>query len=272
MRPIATIVLALAAAVALTACSAGPAHPLRTLEPSSVTRAEIRDGTTGELRTITDEDGLHRLTELLGGLAMTRSEDQGARVGYVFSVTLYAGDEVVEQALINPATAVVERVYYDLDTDPTPALRDLFEAAAGGPTAGTPLRGDAPVGTTTDAGEPSDLVERAIDDLAQRLGVGRQEIAVERFEPRELPTRASARPSPTPSTRRRRRRAMSSSCSSAATSGPTTPPRGGRCWCQVQVPMPRPCWSRPLAALPTPRSLRRWPSPTWQNGWASRRT
>ncbi|THF72719.1 hypothetical protein [Cohnella fermenti] len=92
-----------------------------------VDRLELLDGSTGERKLVNDREAVQEWIGRIKGIELVPEADQQGRVGYLFSVGLYEGDEKTFGFL----PSEINGIYYEENNELTEQLRALFEEQFG---------------------------------------------------------------------------------------------------------------------------------------------
>jgi hypothetical protein len=98
------------------------------VDPSEVTKISFRCGTTGDLVTVEEEEGIQEFLAILTGKTFQKAKDQALRTGYRFYADFFQDDKELLRVTFLGDQVSIKQIYYDVSpTIPSEEL-DAFLA------------------------------------------------------------------------------------------------------------------------------------------------
>ncbi|WP_211748649.1 hypothetical protein [Paenibacillus sp. Marseille-Q4541] len=94
---------------------------------SEIDKIELLDGSSGERKVIEEQVVIEQWISKIKDIELTPDDNQEGRVGYVYGISLYEGDEIKLGFIPNQ----INEIYYKTNTEFTELIRALFEEQFG---------------------------------------------------------------------------------------------------------------------------------------------
>jgi hypothetical protein len=95
-----------------------------------VSRVEMRDGSTGELRTIIQREDIEALFDLLGTLEYNRHTVPPQTTGYAYYADFYSGDNKLLRITFAGERVQFDNTDYTIDRQIQVSLEEIFESTS----------------------------------------------------------------------------------------------------------------------------------------------
>ncbi len=129
MKTLWALLLAAAILTVAAGCSLGRPQNMDDLfkdGAEGITAIHMRSGNTGQLSIITGTAEIEALLDIIGDNGLSKSKDQGLRMGYLYSLEIYKGDKVANRLIVGGPRVKINRTYYDLNEEISPQVLDEF--------------------------------------------------------------------------------------------------------------------------------------------------
>lgn len=94
---------------------------------TEIDKIELLDGSTGERKVIEDQVVIEQWISKIKDIELIPDDNQEGRVGYVFGISLYEGNEIKLGFIPNQ----INKIYYKTNNEFTGLIRELFEEQFG---------------------------------------------------------------------------------------------------------------------------------------------
>jgi hypothetical protein len=99
------------------------------VKEEEVSRVEMRDGSTGELRTVVQREDIEALFNILKTLEYTRQTPQNQTTGYTYYADFYSGDNRLLRITFSGERVQVDNTNYLINREILDFLEKIFKSA-----------------------------------------------------------------------------------------------------------------------------------------------
>jgi len=97
------------------------------VDPSEVTKISLRCGTTGDLVTVEEEEGIKEFLAILEGKTFQKAKDQTLRTGYQYYADFFQDDKELLRVTFQGEQVSIKQTYYDVSQSvPVEELEAFF--------------------------------------------------------------------------------------------------------------------------------------------------